>query len=542
MNASWHSSAARAAGQSFLSSIVVGAAVLMAAPVQAGTIGLGVDTSLDYLANLTYSAAWRLEDPDATLNSNVNGDDGNRNFARGAMINNRLAVLGELHLRHQQYGAFVRGSAFYDNVYRRDNDHDNPASANKDGDPNEFTDEARKFLGGRARLLDAYAYGTWYLGQTALDVRVGNQVISWGESLFFPNMSGAQSPADATKSNVPGTEVKEILLPVGQVYLQWGLTPRISVAGYWQWEWESTELNPAGAFFSSTDVIGPGANTLLIPSLAPFGLDRVPRGDDIEPDDEGQWGLSTRLRLGDATEVGVHHIRYHDKNPTGVFTQVTPIEVAPGVFQPLPVGYNAVYIDDIKMTGASFASQVLGTAVAGELTYREGAGVNINVGPTNSPTPGRADALQANLGLTRLLLPTALWDTLTVLGEVSWLQLQDVEPIVVSGAAFDTPSNGHTATVYQLLAQFGYQQVFPGWDLTLSLVHGHLFHGKPAIAGALGSFTGEGDERYSVGVSGKYLGNLELQAAWNGYRGTPDLVNKTLADRSHVAFSAKYSF
>jgi hypothetical protein len=514
----------------------------MVAPLQAGTLSLGPDTSLDYLANLTYSAAWRLDKPDDTLNSNINGDDGNRNFAEGAMINNRLAVLGELHLRHQLYGVFLRGSAFYDDVYRRENDNDSPSTVNKSGDHRSFTDDAERYLGGRARLLDAYAYGTWYLGQTALDVRVGDQVVSWGESLFFPNMSGAQAPADATKSNVPGTEVKEILMPTGQVYLQWGLTSRISVASYWQWEWESTELNPVGAFFSGTDVIGPGATFLRVPSLAPLGMDEVPRGPDITPDDDGQWGVSTRLRLGDATEVGIHHIRYHDKNPVGVFTQVTSIEVAPGTFVSVPVEYNAAYIDDIKMTGLSFASELMGTAVAGEVTYREGAGININVGPSNSPTPGRADAVQANLGFTRLLLPTSLWDTLTLLGETSWLQLQDVEAISAGGVDYDTPSNERTAAAYQVLAQFGYLQVVPGWDLTLSLVHGHLFHGKPAIGGALGSFTGEGDERYSVGVTGKYLANLELQVAWNGYRGTPDLVNKTLADRSNIAFSAKYSF
>lgn len=526
--------------------------VLWSSPVQAGSLNLGDSgASLDYLVNLTYSAAWRVEDADDGLNANINGDDGNRNFDKGAMINNRLAVLGELNLRYGYYGAFVRGSAFYDNVYHRKNDNDSPDTVNKSGENDRFSDAAEKYLGERARLLDAYVYGGWNIGSTALDLRVGRQVVSWGESLFFPNMSGAQSPADATKSNVPGTEVKEILLPVGQVYLQWGLLPTVSLSAYYQWEWLSTELNPVGAYFSTTDVIGPGAQFLRLTNLPlppPLPTSyNVPRGPDLKPDDDGQWGLSTKILVGDATELGLYHIAYHDKAPVGVVTNIGTVnfDVGGGVVVPvdgLPASYQAVYVDDIKMTAVSISTQVLGTAVAGEVSYRQDAGININVGATNSPTPGRADAVQANLNFTRLILPTMAWDTLTLVGEVSWLQLQDVQAIEAGGASYDSPTNGKTSAAYQMLAQFGYQQVFPGWDLTLSFVAANMFDGKPGINGALGSLTGEGDERYSAGFSFKYQQNLDLQLAYNGYRGTPDLVNKSLADRSNVAFSARYSF
>ncbi len=219
-----------------------------------GSVTLDDNWSLDYLIDLTYSAAVRTDDASDLLAGNVNGDDGNRNIEKGSLINNRAAVLGEMNLQRDRYGIFVRGSAFYDDVYARgSNDNDSPATVNKSGNFNEFTDAAEDRLGQRVRLLDAFAYGAWTVGPTDLSVRVGDQVISWGESLFFPNLSGAQAPADATRSNVPGTEVKEILLPSGQVYLQWGLTNRLSVSGYYQYQYEQTELNPVGAYFSSTD-------------------------------------------------------------------------------------------------------------------------------------------------------------------------------------------------------------------------------------------------------------------------------------------------
>jgi len=519
-------------------SLLTATSLLAVPAAQAGSTMLAPGLSLDYLANLTYSAAWRLEDADPALTADVNADDGNRNFAGGSMINNRLGLLGELNLRHGREGLFLRGSAFYDDSYRGSNDNDSPGTVNKSGSNTEFTSQARRNLGQRARLLDAYAYGGFDLGSTALDLRVGRQVVSWGESLFFPNASGAQSPADATKANVPGAEVKEILLPVGQVYAQWGLTPRWSLAAYWQWEWQRTELDPVGSYFSGTDVVGPGASVLLVPALAPFGADRVPRGDDFSPSDSGQWGVSTRFQVDDATEAGLYYLHYGDKNPVGVQFDYTAVQVAPGVFVPIPAQYHVAYADNIEMIGSSVSTQVLGTALVGELSYRKDTGINIDA-PT--PTPGRADALQANLGFTRLILPTSYWDTLTLVGETSWVELTKVQPLSVGGTRYDQLSNSRRAGAVQALAQFGYQQVLPAWDMTVSLVYANAYKGKSAIAGSLGSLTGAADQRYSLGLGFKYLDNLELGLAYNGYHGKPNAEDRWLADRSNVSFSLKYS-
>lgn len=528
-------------------------AALAAAPAWAGSVDLGSGFTLDYLANLTYSLAVRVDDPDATLISNVNGDDGDRNYDKGALINNRLALLAETNFRYQRYGVFVRGSAFYDDVYFHKNDNDSPGTINRSGDYDQFTGSARDYLGKRARLLDAYAYGNFSIGSTALDVRVGNQVVSWGESLFFPNMSGAQAPADATKSNVPGTEVKEILLPAGQIYAQWGLTDRFSALAYWQWEWKGTELNPVGGYFSTSDVTGPGATFLRVPQLealdpvlALFGLSsKVPRGRDIEPGDSGQWGAGLRYLFGEATEVSAYHIRYHDKNPVGAAITTTAVTI-PGVGTlAIPSQYQVVYTDDIKMSALALSSEVFGAAIGAEVSLRQDAGLNVNVG--TSPVPTRGDVWQGNLNVTKLLLPTALWDSLTLLGEVGYVHVQNVDAIVVpdgmgGSVRYDQISNTRDATAIQFLAQAGYKQVFPGWDFTLSLVNGYDIAGKSAIGGALGSYTGKGDIRYAVGGTLKYLNNLELGLTYNGYAGGASLENRTLADRSYAAFNAKYSF
>src|SRR3546814_5312556 len=67
------------------------------------------------------------------LSQSINSDDGDRNFKKGALIHNRLSVIGELQLHHKDYGAVLSGSAFYDDVYHHQNDNDAPDTVNKLG-------------------------------------------------------------------------------------------------------------------------------------------------------------------------------------------------------------------------------------------------------------------------------------------------------------------------------------------------------------------------------------------------------------------------
>jgi hypothetical protein len=132
------------------------------------TIDLGNETSLDYSLTGSYAAAMRTKSPSSTIlaPANINGDDGDRNFKKGSLINNRFSVLGEANLYRGDLGVFVRGSAFYDQVYRKANGNDSPFTVNHSGDFNQFTNEAQYYHGRRAKLLDAYVYDTFAIGGT----------------------------------------------------------------------------------------------------------------------------------------------------------------------------------------------------------------------------------------------------------------------------------------------------------------------------------------------------------------------------------------
>src|SRR5262249_10820074 len=153
------------------------------------------------------------------LPSTANFDDGDRNFKQGSLINNRISGYGELQLTHDNYGAVFSGDGFYDQVYHHPNDNDSPGTINKTGSNTRLNDGARYYDRQPVRLLEAYAYGDWNLfdSEASLDLRVGKQLVAYGEALFFSGIALAQSPNDATKAFVPGAEVKDILLPVNQV-------------------------------------------------------------------------------------------------------------------------------------------------------------------------------------------------------------------------------------------------------------------------------------------------------------------------------------
>ena len=65
--------------------VLAASAATLASPAWAGdTINLGADTTLDYTVTIGYGLGMRTEAPSGDLltPANINGDDGDRNFAK----------------------------------------------------------------------------------------------------------------------------------------------------------------------------------------------------------------------------------------------------------------------------------------------------------------------------------------------------------------------------------------------------------------------------------------------------------------------------
>jgi hypothetical protein len=196
--------------------------------------------SLDTTVSL--GASWRLQDRDEALIGIGNGgtapstnrDDGNLNYAPG-LIAALANVTHELELNYGAFSAFVRGNYFYDVV-----------NANKD----ELSPEAQDQVGARARLLDAFVTGSFDPGGTPLEVRIGQQVISWGESTFIPNGIDVINPLNLGRIRSPGVALRDALLPVPAAWISAVLLPQLTVEGFYLFQFEALIVGSATLRFS----------------------------------------------------------------------------------------------------------------------------------------------------------------------------------------------------------------------------------------------------------------------------------------------------
>ncbi|RTT17055.1 DUF1302 domain-containing protein, partial [Pseudomonas aeruginosa] len=115
--------------------------------------------------------------------------------------------------------------------------------------------------GHKAEILDAYVYGSWHIGNMPLNARFGRQVFNWGEGIFYRGGVNTTNPVDAAKYRLPGSELKEVLMPVEALSFNIGLTDNLSMETFYQWNWKETRLDPVGTFFSETDLFADGGNT-----------------------------------------------------------------------------------------------------------------------------------------------------------------------------------------------------------------------------------------------------------------------------------------
>jgi hypothetical protein len=554
----------------------------LAAPSMAGEpIVFGDGLTLDWRLGATYTLAQRMKSPDPLLagRGNSGGNDGDNNFARHALTANRLALLLDTKLSKGDSGFVFSASTFYDNVYHRSNDNNpalsNPNQVNKPAPFNEFTPEARRYHGGYTRLLDFYGYTSFNVGESRATVRLGRHVVSWGEALFFPSISLAQGPADGTKTGIPGTEVKDQLLPEDQISATLQVNSRWSLLGHAQFNFHETIAPAPGSFLNSSDGVGPGASCLgpysaiaAVPAAGFGGFSGCsfgPRGADIRPGRTGLWGVGTRYRVTDETEVGLYYLNYHDRTPLPEINAFTPGTAIPPALQAAFGGitqigngsYRIRYFDDVKLIGTTFSTTFGSVAVAGELSHKRGAPVLVNtlVNPATGATianPARANVTQLNLNATANLGRSPVADSATLLGEIAAVRVGRIEARQAPGAqafpaAFgfvarnDPYFNTRHGVAASATLALGYPGVFEGWDLSVPIAYSRQLSGR-SLTGGVG---GKGDARYSIGATFTRQGNLSIGVNYLGYLGGASLDPRTerkLSDRNQLSLIVKYAF
>lgn len=361
-------------------------------------------------SSLSIGASWSTQSPNKNLIGVNNGghglsqtsDDGHNNFKSGETFSKIFKGIHDLELKYGDTGVFVRGKYWYDFELK-----DESREFKDISDSNRK--EGAKSSGGQ--ILDAFVYHNYAIADQPGSVRLGKQVVSWGESTFIGGGINSINPIDVSAFRRPGAEVKEGLIPVNMFYVSQSLTDNLSAEAFYQLEWDQTVVDNCGTFFSQPDIIADGCEDNLrvlnkrstIPAialgpLAAAGVDvneegvLVRRGPDRDARDSGQWGASLKYMFEPLdTEFGAYFMNYHSRAPifsaTGapqsIYNGVAALPAAFRALGPLVVAGNSEYFveypEDIRLYGLSFSTTLpTGTAWSGEISYRPNAPVQLN--------------------------------------------------------------------------------------------------------------------------------------------------------------------
>ena len=521
----------------------------------------------------------------------VNGDDGNLNYDSG-IVSNTVKFTSELEINYRNFGLFLRGTGFRDN-----------ANNDRTGTDRTFlSNEAIELVGEDLKLLDAYIWGNFEIGKMPLDIRLGRQVISWGESTFIQNSINVINPVDVSKLRVPGAELKEALLPVGIVSASLGITDNVSLDAFYQYDYERILIDPPGSYFSTNDFAGNGGNCVALGfgavpdypllalsdgltntcAFAGTAIFSAPRSADDRPDEGGQYGAALRVYapvLND-TEFGFYYVNYHSRLP--LINAITPaIFTAPvNVFG---ATYFLSYPEDIDLFGVSFNTQLgtTGWALQGEYSFRNDAPLQVDdvellaaalgfdtigipsqlgtfaAGGTVVPGFIERDVSQFQATATKIYGNVLKANQVVVLGEFAVTHVHDMPSagtLRLDAAGTNLPGGAATATVFGVPVEtndfadatsWGYRLV---GRLTYNNVIGAI-NLSPRIGwrhdvsgnspGPGGNFI-EGFKQLTLGLAATYQNAWKADLSYSTFFGAGS--QNLLQDRDFMAVSISYSF
>lgn len=332
----------------------------------------------------------------------INTDNGNLNFDQGDIHSLNVKVTHELDASYNNFGFFGRFYYFYD-----------WAIMQLKPERTAFSENAQRRQGLNIRLMDAFLTMDFDVAGRPLTIRIGNQVLSWGESTFIQNGINVINPVDVANLRVAGAELRDALLPLPMISLNAGLTANLSIEGFYEFKWDNTEIEPEGTYFSTNDFASPGGGRVYLGFGLPPATDDPPSGlgarpplgaavfrkDDREAKHMGQGGVAFRYFadwLND-TELGLYYIHYHSRLPllSGMTGTPPPVPAVPGDLNDLiglieyglingdyasTGGYFREFPEDIDMLGASFNTDIgiIGLALQGEVSWRPNQPIQVD--------------------------------------------------------------------------------------------------------------------------------------------------------------------
>ena len=476
--------------------------------------------------------------------------------------------------------------------------------------------------GASGEWLDAFGFANFDIADIPFNVKAGQHTVFWGDSLLLGGaihgVSYSQNSIDVWKGfATPGSEAKELFRPRGGLTLQAQPSKELSVAGQWFYNWQAIRVPESGSYLTVNDGLQFGGDsTLFSPNPYAALVPGAPAylrlwNENTTPASRyssslGDWGISARWspQWLDGT-LGFYYRNTTDIAPQVVATlgAVTGVPAAtctaiggtavPGacvvnknattpddLTKRGKLGtYSLAYGDDIHIAGVTLSKEFGGVSVGAELSYRENMPLNSDpvivlpaplvattpgaIATTAVPTHGTPGALGNTMhgvvNAINIFPKTALFDTATVQGELTWMQWLKVtqNEAVFRGRDNYTAIDKVSRNFFGLALNFTptWFQVLPGVDMLAPISWSGGLSGNAAVL-----FGGnEGGGNYSAGIAADIYQKYRIDLKYTGYYGdystdptrlTPtggvlgvaNGVNAALSDRGWVSLTFKTTF
>ena len=311
-------------------------------------------------------------------------DDYQLNYFKNELVAAPLTMLSDIRLLKGNSGAFIRVRAWYEMALNgRKYPHGNPGNVYASNA--QLSDDS--FIGaGRFQGVDvgdAFFFGDYDIGGPKLHLRVGRQVINWGEGLIYPGINSFNPSDYAWQATTGAPPTSAGFLPVARAYAAITFPRGLSLEGFYNLEWRSSVFPGCGTYYSFVDngfqpgcniVVAAGAPDQTLSQLAlksyyagqTYPAGAYPNGGpdspaaSREPGASGQFGIAAHQFFAPIkSEVGVYYTKFHSHFPT--------ISMLPGP-TPLDFAVNNMWAPDQHIFGVSVSSGVKNVALSGQLT------------------------------------------------------------------------------------------------------------------------------------------------------------------------------
>jgi len=511
----------------------------------------------------------------------INSDDGNLNFEKG-LISGRISLKHDSTVRYRNHGGVLKLSYFYDPILNR----------NKNLSSQSRADLSRQFS-----VKEAFLYSSLSRHNKNLDISIGNQIINWSESNFYPQPLKNINPMNFDQlRDLSNTYTDALItLPMLRIFNQ--LHANLSIEGFYSLKFKKSVLDPKGSYFSHNDVLSPNAEYLVSGfgfanetgtiqgTPIPTGFFYIPRIADKSVSNSHEFGAAFRWTIESLnhSEISLYVLQLNSRMPILSFIA--------GNGAPNSASYFAEYPEKIRNIAISIntTNQNGDMAFHGEFSYSNNTPFQIEtteLAMAANQIKTTDDNVASQLGLfspgetingfrtfkvSRLLLSlTKLMPYHKLIRANSWrfttelsvMRIHDLShpqelrfeaPGTLLPARNDISINTGNGPLpvpsqvsgiaddfswgYRAMTQANYPVSSIGGSVSPRFI---FYHDVKGTSPEPGADLVEGRKKAVVEMIVDYNKSLEFKLSYTKYFGAPN--RNMLADRDYLSFNAKYPF